>query len=220
MSKTYTLNATALYAGMYRGWTSGYWSNLYPAGDSKNVGTFYYRTDTGAANDGMYATSIFFDASKLTALRTKRILSITLSLYVSERPSPTTELYPISFKLDNSTTNWQRSDLSQTAAGTDVLAYIRRENSGDPSSSGTVTLDMGTIVPKYGYVAGPVRTGAERYITIYGTPVLTVVTDETDIWLNNGGTWVQGYPWVNDGGTWKQGSRVWVNNNGTWVSTS
>ena len=214
MSKTYTLNGTAR-GGTYGSWSSNIWSNLYPFRITR-VGSEKI-SDTDIA---MRCTSIMFDEATLTKLRSKRIISIKLSLTVSSKPSAGTERFALGYKFNNSTTDWRRTNSDQSDAGAYTITYIRGTGS-HTESGGTLVLDMGTSVPKYGYVAGPEGyLVVDTYIDISGTPVLTVVTDETDIWLNNGGTWVQGYPWVNDGGTWKQGSRVWVNNNGTWVSTS
>lgn len=216
MAKTYTLNATSVNGGGAGSWTSGYW------------GGYYGRSQKYIGNEGAStprAVNILFDATTLATLRTKTITSIKLTITLSSIPNKDNQRYVIGYKLNNKTTSgsssdcWMRSDKDSTEASTTIICYIRTTTSS--ASSGSITFDMGTTVPKYGYVCGPNST-YNGYITLSGTPKLVITTNEVDfaISVNDGGTWKSATEvWVNDGGTWKKATGVYVNKNGTWVQS-
>ena len=188
MSKSYTLNATSVNGGGAGSWSSGYWGAYYGL-SVKRVGM-----DGSAPR----AVNILFDASTLATLRTKTITSIKLTISLSNGiPANTSERYAVGYKLNSTTTTvgsgtaWTRSDKDSTAASTTTICYLRNTTSSS-QTSGTYTFDMGTTVPKYGYVCGPNSTSS-GYLVVSGTPKLVVTTNETDYTLNlsynaNGGS--------------------------------
>lgn len=217
MAKTYTLNATSVNGGGANSWTSGYWGN------------YYGRSTLRIGNEGAStprAVNILFDASTLATLRTKRITSIKLTITLSSIPNKDNERYVIGYKLNNKTTAgsssdcWTRSDKDSTAASTTMICYIRTSTSS--SSSGSITFDMGTTVPKYGYVCGA-NSPYNGYITLSGTPKLVVTTDEVDmaVYVKDGSTWkLASAVHVKDGSTWKQATAVYVKDGNTWKNSS
>lgn len=179
MAKTYTLNATSVNGGGAGSWSSGYWGAYYGVSVKR----------VGMDGSSPRATNILFDASTLATLRTKTITSIKLTISLSNGiPNSSSERYAVGYKLnstattDGSGTAWTRSDANSTAASTTTICYLRNTTSSS-QTSGTYTFDMGTTVPKYGYVAGP-NSQTSGYLVISGTPKLVVTTNETDYTLN------------------------------------
>lgn len=188
MAKTYTLNATSINGGGSGSWSSGYWGNYYGVSVKR----------VGMDGSSPRAVNILFDASTLATLRTKTITSIKLTLSLSNGiPASTSERYAVGYKLNSTTTTagsgtaWTRSDKDSTSASTTTICYLRNTTSSS-QTSGTYTFDMGTTVPKYGYVAGP-NSQTSGYLIVSGTPQLVVTTNETDYTLSlsynaNGGS--------------------------------
>jgi uncharacterized repeat protein (TIGR02543 family) len=134
---------------------------------------------TGTFTD-FRAVNILFDSSTLATLRTKTITSITLTLTVVSGTIPTTNNYPIGYKLNSSTSDYTRSDANSTAASTSVAAGYVKSSSAITASNTQISIGMGTTVPKYGYTLGPYSESFRATIILATSATLTVVTNETD----------------------------------------
>lgn len=177
--------------GALGSWSSSYWSNMY---------AWQYRR-AGMEQNIMRATNILFNASELAALRTKNVQSAILTITVSgdvpgANSGGTNFVYPIGYKLSaydgadatGSSEHWTRaSNNDATAAGTAAAGYL--VEAGSSASYVEVTnkvynINVGKLIPKYGYVIGPGHYNPDRLITYYvelgATATLTVVTDEVD----------------------------------------
>lgn len=195
MAKTYILRSTEMVSGMYRGWTSGAWGNLYKAGSTALAGM----DESGAV---MRATNIMFNSSELATLRTKTVLSATLTLHATAGKVPganntnTNTALPVGYKLTSdsgqsatgSSSCWTRAtDAAASAAGTAAAGYLQEPGSSVgyvdvPSGGKYYNVNVGTDIPVYGYVIGPgVHVdGVEHLVTLEGSATLTVVTNEAD----------------------------------------
>lgn len=209
MARTYTLQATAVVGGVLGspGAMSASWGNLFrsPNNDS-NPGTTRRAGMDGdlvtpystPVRSRMWATNIMFDAATLATLRTKKVISVKLTITVSGRVyGNTSTLYPIGYKrtsnsgisASSSSEHWRRaSSADSTSDGTAAAGYVRAaDSSGGSYSNQSMTIDMSTNLPKYGYVIGPGSLQTDAYITIGGSATLVVVTDEgTELTIQNG----------------------------------
>lgn len=182
MAKTYTLQSTSINPGWSSAWTDADWNDYSSAaslsGDLKKnwVGKVAWTTDRRATN-------ILFDSSTLATLRTKTVTSIKLTLTVASGTIPTTNNYPIGYKLNSSTTargSWTRSNSASTAASTSVAAGYIKSSSSIEANNTSITLDMGTTVPVYGYTTGAYSTSLSDHIILGTSATLVVTTNETD----------------------------------------
>lgn len=196
MSKTYTLQSTAIVGGQTTQWWSNYWTNVavYP--------NHPYAGRNGRDNTVYWFTNIMFNATTLASLRSKTITSIKLTITRtggSGESWQTNDLFPLCYKYtsdsgSNSTStgnNWSRSNADSSAQAATVIKYLRKDNATVSGSSYTYDL-TGSSVPKYGYVLGCEQNGGEYFI-LGATATLVVVTNETDYTLKlsynaNGGS--------------------------------
>ena len=174
MSKTYNLTAT-LYTGRTRT-------------QEENWTAFADWSETGYAGKDdpwYYATAMKFDSSTLSALRSKNVTGITLTVNCTK--TMTGESY-ISYKYNNTwggnsnSAAWARSTNggSSTSSGPTANAYTIPASS---LSTGTKTFTLRTDtpyngVPVYGLVAGPRLTVSGRWR--FDSATLHITTDETD----------------------------------------
>ncbi len=169
MSKTYTLNPTAMYTGFKQrgGYHSANWDNI-----EVISGTNAQRKVGDNGDSGILWTSVFFDSTTLTYLCSCTIESITLQFIYNSTDSNGN--IAIRYKNSSSTTDWTSSNSSQTAAGTYNIATTIAS-----SSPQSFTL---TNVPKYGLVVGPNGTPAanNNWIRLAMSSSLTIVTNEND----------------------------------------
>lgn len=183
MAKTYTLTATSINAGWQSSWSNSTWSNFSSAANlSDNSNRVGYLSWNGTYR----AINILFDSTTLASLRTKTVTSVKLTLTVASGTIYAgNNSYIIGYKLNASTTDWQRSDKDSTAADGSSNSVAGRVYSSTKveASNTSFTCDMGTTVPKYGYSLGPYSESYTSYLTYGTTATLTVVTNETDYTL-------------------------------------
>lgn len=203
MSKTYTLTARSVNAGMRNNWGSGDWNNFFSANVLSNESM--RRPYVGRYGSGSYtyrAVNILFDPTVLATLRTKTITSIKLTVtLVYGTLYANSGNYKIGYKLDaqastsSAGTAWTRSDANSSAASsTDVAGYLTTANRIESDNDNVqVTVDLtGSTIPKYGYTIGTDQ-GLNASIILGTSATLTVVTTETDYTLQlaynaNGGS--------------------------------
>lgn len=139
----------------------------------------YAEQVVGIMGSAWYQSSMMFDKSSVAG---KTITGITLKLAVASGtiPADGTQNYPICDKADSSTTSWKRSSTAAVNG-----KYIRNQTvgGGTISASNTVlSIDMGTTLPTYGYVAGPRASSLSssfKYVKLASTATLAVTTNET-----------------------------------------
>ena len=182
MAKTYTLQSTSINPGWRSTWSQADWNDYSSAanlsGDLKKnwVGKVGWTTDRRATN-------ILFDSSTLATLRTKTVTSIKLTLTVVSGTIPNANNYPIGYKLNSGTTavgSWTRSNSASTAASTSVAAGYIKSSPSIEANNTSITLDMGTTVPVYGYTTGAYSESLSDHVILGTSATLTVVTNETD----------------------------------------
>lgn len=180
MSKTYNLTATLITGrtkSAEENWTAF----------ENTVWTDWVNNKGYAGKDGdwYYATALQFDSSTLSALRSKNVTGITLTVNCTK--SMTGESY-ISYKYNNTwggnsnSAAWARSTNggSSASSGPTANAYIIPAQS---LSTGTQTFTLRTDtpyngVPVYGLVAGPRLSVNGRWR--FDSATLHITTDETD----------------------------------------
>lgn len=184
MAKSYVLNSTSVNAGWRSSWSQADWNDYttVPSGATADYKKPIVGRMTGTFTD-FRAVNILFNSSTLATLRTKTITSITLTLTVVSGTIPTTNNYPIGYKLNSSTSDYTRSDANSTAASTSVAAGYVKSSSAITASNTQISINMGTTVPKYGYTLGPYSDSFRATITLATSATLTVVTNETDYTL-------------------------------------
>lgn len=182
MAKTYTLQSTSINPGWRSAWSDADWNDYSSAanlsGDLKKnwVGKVGWTTDRRATN-------ILFDSSTLATLRTKTVTSIKLTLTVVSGTIPNANNYPIGYKLNSSTTargSWTRSNAASTAASTSVVAGYIKSSPSIEANNTSITLDMGTTVPVYGYTTGAYSSSLSDHVILGTSATLVVTTNETD----------------------------------------
>ena len=174
MSKTYDLTATLI-----TGRTRAQEENWTAFADWSEIGY------AGKDDPWYYATAMKFDSSTLSALRSKNVTGITLTVNCTK--SMTGESY-ISYKYNNTwggnsnSAAWARSTNggSSASSGATANAYTIPAQS---LSTGTQTFTLRTDtpyngVPVYGLVAGPRLTVSGRWR--FDSATLHITTDETD----------------------------------------
>lgn len=183
--KTYTLTAKSVKGGRRGSWSSALW-NLYSL-DSSGL----CRIGRNGGNGTNYATNFLFDAAELAVLRTKTIISMTLSINVISGtiPNPSSSSYPVGYKLnanegssEHSEQSWARSDADSTEMDDVSCGYLRNAE-GPYTTADNTPLDIvitGGVVPVYGFVIGPHGTTNNTFVKVADTATLTVVTDEAD----------------------------------------
>ena len=180
MAKTYNLTATLITGrtkSAEENWTAF----------ENSVWTDWVNNKGYAGKDGdwYYATALQFDSSTLSALRSKNVTGITLTVNCTK--TMTGESY-ISYKYNNTwggnsnSAAWARSTNggSSTSSGPTANAYTIPAQS---LSTGTQTFTLRTDtpyngVPVYGLVAGPRLTVSGRWR--FDSATLHITTDETD----------------------------------------
>jgi uncharacterized repeat protein (TIGR02543 family) len=182
MAKTYTLQSTSINPGWRSAWSDADWNDYSSAanlsGDLKKnwVGKVGWTTDRRATN-------ILFDSSTLATLRTKTVTSIKLTLTVVSGTIPNANNYPIGYKLNSSATDrgsWTRSNSASTAASTSAVAGYIKSSPSIEANNTSITLDMGTTVPVYGYTTGAYSSSLSDHVILGTSATLVVTTNETD----------------------------------------
>lgn len=139
----------------------------------------YSEQVVGIMGSAWYQSSMMFDKSSVSG---KTITGITLNLTVASGtiPADGTQNYPICDKADSSTTSWKRSSVDPVNG-----KYIRNQTVGGGTITANNTLlsiDMGTTLPTYGYVAGSRASSLSssfKYVKLASTATLAVTTNET-----------------------------------------
>ena len=165
----YTYNIPVTVRGGRRAVWDGYW-------DGSGA---YEEQVVGIIGGAWYQSSMMFNNTPVAG---KTITGITLNLTVASGtiPSDGTQNYPICDKADSSTTSWKRSSTSAVNG-----KYIRNQTvgGGTISANNTVlSIDMGTTLPTYGYVAGPRASSLSssfKHVKLASTATLAVTTNET-----------------------------------------
>ena len=181
MSKTYTLNSTAIVGGMRSAWLNSYWTG-YKKHTENRVG--------GYSSGTRFATYILFDQTQLAALRSKTISSITLNITIASGRvlgSAYNEI-GLAYKLNNqvaaSSENdaWERGNANSTEASTASIAYLKSSTTQPFDANNTpFSFNLtGTSIPVYGYVIGPDYYATSASAIIASSATLVVVTNETD----------------------------------------
>lgn len=165
MAYTYNLSATV------RGGKRSIWDSVWDgssAEDERRAGL------TGTST--YHQCSMIFDTSSLAG---KTITGINLTFTVASGtiPGNGTNNFPICYKADSSTTSWKRSSTS-------AVGYIKNQTSGGGSygaSNTQMTVNMGTTLPSYGYVAGSIQnpSGSYKNVVLGSAATLAVTTNET-----------------------------------------
>lgn len=221
MQKTVTLNATHWNGGRWfleDGTLSNSWTNL------KSIGSTESNRYVGHRSGEYNATYILFDQADLAKYSSKKIISLTLTVYVQQGViSTTTTHYRVGFKLNGNISTdtvygssaWVRSNNTQTAQGTYDVAYLQG------STQSLATIDVGKTMPKYGYVIGSISTASVgNYVQLRGEDgaKLTIVYEEVGAYVKVGNEWKEGQVYVKVGDAWKEG-QVYVKSGDTWYSS-
>jgi uncharacterized repeat protein (TIGR02543 family) len=119
---------------------------------------------------------MIFSTSSLAG-KTITGISLTFTVVSGTIPGNGTNNFPICYKADSSTTSWKRSSTS-------AVGYIKNQTSGGGSygaSNTQMTVNMGTTLPSYGYVAGSIQSpsGSYKSVILGSTATLAVTTNET-----------------------------------------
>ena len=139
----------------------------------------YSEQVVGIIGQAWYQSSMMFDKSSVAG---KTITGITLKLTVASGtiPADGTQNYPICDKADSSTTSWKRSSTTPVNG-----KYIRNQTVGGgtiTANNTVLSIDMGTTLPTYGYVAGPRASSLStsfKNVKLASTATLAVTTNET-----------------------------------------
>ena len=195
MSKTYTLNSTAIAGGKKNDWTNGYWENMRQNDDGNVVG------GESGIDQPKYATYILFNKAELDALRNKTILSITLNITVVSGTiiAAGSEKIAVGYKYNDQVASssqnnaWARSNAASTALDYSDLAYLESTGAAYTANNTPFAFDLtGTSIPVWGYVIGPTWYTIGVTPRIASSATLVVVTDEdtsfTVSYSANGGT--------------------------------
>lgn len=177
MSYTYNLTGT-LNTGTTRSYQNDNWNNFTQAATSE-LGS------VGKDTAPYYVTNILFDSSTLSTLRGKTLEAITLEI------TPGTLERNINliacYKLNNSSTNWTRSDKDSSAASAADASVLFKFNPNDYSKTSAFTLQAytgstpGTLTPKVplcGLCVGPLSSSVNSRWK-FTAAVLHVTTNET-----------------------------------------
>ena len=167
MAYTYNIPVTV------RGGRRAVWDSVWDGSGA------YEECVVGIMGSAYYQSSMMFDKSSVSG---KTITGITLKLTVASGtiPADGTQNYPICDKADSSTTSWERSSTAAVNG-----KYIRNQTAdgGTITASNTVlSIDMGTTLPTYGYVAGPRASSLStsfKYVKLASAATLAVTTNET-----------------------------------------
>ena len=167
MAYTYNIPVTV------RGGRRAVWDSYWDGSGS------YSEQVVGIIGGAWYQSSMMFDKSSVAG---KTITGITLKLTVASGtiPADGTQNYPICDKADSSTTSWKRSSTEPVNG-----KYIRNQTVGGGTinaSNTVISIDMGTTLPTYGYVAGPRASSLSssfKNVKLASTATLAVTTNET-----------------------------------------
>lgn len=167
MAYTYNIPVTV------RGGRRAVWDSVWDGSGS------YSEQVVGIIGGAWYQSSMMFDKSSVSG---KTITGITLKLTVASGtiPADGTQNYPICDKADSSTTSWKRSSVEPVNG-----KYIRNQTTGGGTivaNNTLLSIDMGTTLPTYGYVAGPRASSLSssfKYVKLASTATLAVTTNET-----------------------------------------
>ena len=180
MAKTYTLTSTSVNAGWRASWSSAAWES-YSSAASLTESLRVPYVGKISWNSTYRATNILFDSTTLNTLRGKTVTSIKLTItVVNGTLYANSANYPIGYKLNSSATDWTRSDSASSASSATAYAGHLSTSSKIEASNTSVTVDLGTTVPKYGYVIGLNSSSLNMYIQLATSATLTVVTNESD----------------------------------------
>lgn len=180
MAKTYTLTSTSVNAGWRGSWSSAAWEG-YSSAASLTESLRVPYVGKISWNSTYRATNILFDSTTLNTLRGKTVTSIKLTItVVNGTLYANSANYPIGYKLNSSATDWTRSDSASSASSATAYAGHLSTSSKIEASNTSVTVDLGTTVPKYGYVIGLNSSSLNMYIQLATSATLTVVTNESD----------------------------------------
>lgn len=171
----HVLNTTSVNGGIRLGWADDTWKDykLNEEGSS-NI------RKAGGNGTYNYATNFLFNQSELAAFIGKTIISATLGITIKGTIQNTTN-YEVAYKYNDqagATTEgpaWVRTDASGLEPRAVEIAYIQSSSSQTLSSLTPWDVDVGTIIPKYGYVIGGYN-GATASLEFGSTATLTVVT--------------------------------------------
>lgn len=167
MAYTYNIPVTV------RGGRRAVWDSVWDGSGA------YSEQVVGIMGSAWYQSSMMFDKSSVSG---KTITGITLKLTVASGtiPADGTQNYPICDKADSSTTSWKRSSTAAVNG-----KYIRNQTAGGgtiTANNTVLSIDMGTTLPTYGYVAGPRASSLStsfKYVKLASTATLAVTTNET-----------------------------------------
>lgn len=165
MAYTYNLSTTV------RGGKRAIWDSVWDgsgAEDERRAGL------TGTST--YHQCSMIFDTSALSG-KTITGINLTFTVVSGTIPGYGTNNFPICYKADSSTTSWKRSSTS-------AVGYIKNQTSGGGSygaSNTSMTVNMGTTLPSYGYVAGSIKSpsGSYKNVVLGSSATLAVTTNET-----------------------------------------
>ncbi len=194
MSKTYTLNSTAIAGGKRNDWDA-YWQHMRQNDDGNVVG------GESGIDQLKYATYILFNKAELDALRNKTILSITLNITVVSGTiiAAGSEKISVGYKYNDQVASssfndaWARSNAASTALEYSDLAWLESSGAAYTADNTPFAFDLtGTSIPVWGYVIGPTWYTIGVTPRIAANATLVVVTDEdtsyTVSFSANGGT--------------------------------
>lgn len=194
MSKTYTLNSTAIAGGKRNDWDA-YWQHMRQNDDGNVVG------GESGIDQLKYATYILFNKAELDALRNKTILSITLNITVVSGTiiAAGSEKISVGYKYNDQVAGssfndaWARSNAASTALEYSDLAWLESSGAAYTADNTPFAFDLtGTSIPVWGYVIGPTWYTIGVTPRIAANATLVVVTDEdtsyTVSFSANGGT--------------------------------
>lgn len=177
----YTLSGNVL-AGWRSSWGDADW-NGYSSASTLST-TDLKRNWIGKYSNNVRAINILFTESTLRSLRLKNILAIFLTITVTGSNASSSN-YAIGYKLNNSTTDWTRSNAASSASSTSVKAGSIPTFTD--ASGLSIDIDMGTTVPVYGYTSGPPSQNFSTSIYLGATATLTIVAkNENTIRIVNG----------------------------------
>ena len=184
MAKTYTITSSSMNAGRRSSYSTNWES--FQAGEAAGLVTGY--SSAGYSSAFFRAVNIIFNSSDLNQFSGKTITSIVLRVTViSGKLGSSSYPYRVRYKYSGTATTasggdaWASGNADSTAySSTDVATWSNGQSSGvtDITANTTHDFNVGTTLPKYGYVIAG-QTG-NAYMTLASTATLIITTNESD----------------------------------------
>lgn len=186
---------TTLQAELHTGTTGSRWTDIDWEGYGNAAAQWAGNIGKNGAGGDFFATNFCFNASDLSNLRAKTILSITLKLTVAKWNAAVNTNWPIGYKKNNNISGGDTSQAWRRTGANITAGLLQNPNGENPSPANPVilTADLGTTLPTTrGYTMGSYSSSIPSYTYLLVTGAsLEVVTQETEYTVTfnaNGGS--------------------------------